>query len=178
MNENRQNQRLTEAVRAVLRGDTDAYSIIVTELMNKMYAKALSLCRNRAEAEDLVQETFIDGYFHLSELREYDKIEGWLMRILRNKTLNYITRSRKNESIDSLHEIADRCSPEAEMISRESLRELKEKLSSLSPALRQTAELYFIHGLSMEKIAAVKSLPLGTVKRRIHDARKKLKKEN
>ena len=47
MNENRQNQRLTEAVRAVLRGDTDAYSIIVTELMSKMYAKALSNTGNR-----------------------------------------------------------------------------------------------------------------------------------
>ena len=178
MNENQKNQRITEAVRAVLCGDADAYGIIVSEMMNKMYSKALSLCRNQAEAEDLVQETFIDGYLHLSELREYDKIEGWLMRILRNKTLNYITRTRKNESLDSLPDIADRRSPETLIISRESLRELKVRLSDLSPALRRTAELYFLYGISMEKIASAEALPLGTVKRRIYDARKKLKKEN
>ena len=172
---------LTHIIRAVcdtLRGDADAYSIIVSEYMNKLYRKALSLCRDSAEAEDLVQETLIDGYLHLSQLREADKIEGWLMRILRNKTLNYITRAKKHSSIDELAEIADRRTPEAMMVTGETMREWKNRLESLSPALRETAMLYFWHRLTMEQIAEITETPVGTVKRRIHDAREKLKKEN
>lgn len=172
---------LTHIIRAVcdtLRGDADAYSIIVSEYINKLYRKALSLCRDSAEAEDLVQETLIDGYLHLSQLREADKIEGWLMRILRNKTLNYITRAKKHSSIDELAEIADRRTPEAMMVTGETMREWKNRLGSLSPALRETAMLYFWYGLTMEQIAEITKTPIGTVKRRIHDAREKLKKEN
>lgn len=169
--------RLREAIYATLHGDTDAYSFIVTKFSQKLYHAALFLCGN-AVAEDMVQETLIDGYLHLSQLREPEKIEGWLMRILRNKALNYITRSRKTESDDVLINMSDGRTPESLYVNVETMREWRKKLNTLSPALRETAVLYFWHGMTMQQIAQRTATPIGTVKRRIHDAREKLKKEN
>jgi len=170
--------RIVRAVHETVRGNTDAYNVIVTAYMQKLYYTARSLSGSDAQAEDLVQETLIDGYLNLSRLREPEKIEGWLMRILKNKALNYLTRTRRTESEDALLGIADKRTPEMLTVSAESMREWQEKLNALSPALRTTAILYFWHHLPMEEIARRTDVPLGTVKRRIHDAREKLKKEN
>lgn len=170
--------KIKEAIHATVHGNPDAYTVIVTAYMQKLYRTALSLCGNAATAEDLVQETLIDGYLHLSDLREAEKIEGWLMRILKNKTLNYLTRTRKTESGDVLEGLSDRRTPESLYVNAETMREWKGRLDTLSPALRETAMLYFWYNLTMEQIALRTGTPLGTVKRRIHDAREKLKKEN
>ena len=170
--------RIIRAVHETIRGNTDAYNVIVTAYMQKLYFTARSLSGSDAQAEDLVQETFIDGYLNLSRLREPEKIEGWLMRILKNKALNYLTRTRRTESDDALMGIADKRTPEMLTVAAESMREWQTRLNALSPALRSTAILYFWHHLPMEEIARRTDVPLGTVKRRIHDAREKLKKEN
>ncbi|MBQ8513423.1 MAG: sigma-70 family RNA polymerase sigma factor [Clostridia bacterium] len=170
--------RIVRAVHETIRGNTEAYNVIVTAFMQKLYFTARSLSISDAQAEDLVQETLIDGYLHLSRLREPEKIEGWLMRILKNKALNYLTRTRRTESEDALAAIADKRTPEMLTCATETMREWRDRLISLSPALRQTAILYFWYHLSMEEIARRTDVPLGTVKRRIHDAREKLKKEN
>ncbi len=176
--EQNDNERILRAIRDTIRGNTDAYTVIVTAYMQKLYFTARSLCGSDAQAEDLVQETLIDGYLNLSRLREPEKIEGWLMRILKNKALNYLTRTRRTESEDALLGIADRRTPEMLTVANETMREWQKKLTSLSPALRTTAILYFWYHLPMEEIARRTDVPLGTVKRRIHDAREKLKKEN
>ena len=62
--------RIVRAVHETIRGNTDAYTVIVTAYMQKLYFTAKSLCGSNAQAEDLVQETLIDGYLHLSHLRE------------------------------------------------------------------------------------------------------------
>lgn len=176
--EQKDSDRIVRAVRETIRGNTEAYNVIVTAFMQKLYFTARSLCGSDAQAEDLVQETLIDGYLHIAKLREPEKIEGWLMRILKNKALNYLTRTRRTESEDALMAVADKRTPEMLTCATETMREWRNKLASLSPALRQTAILYFWHHLSMEEIARRTDVPLGTVKRRIHDAREKLKKEN
>jgi len=171
-------ERILRAIHETIRGNTDAYTVIVTAYMQKLYFTARSLCGSDGQAEDLVQETLIDGYLNLSRLREPEKIEGWLMRILKNKALNYLTRTRRTESEDVLLGIADKRTPEMLTMANETMREWQAKLNALSPALRTTAILYFWHHLPMEEIARRTDVPLGTVKRRIHDAREKLKKEN
>ncbi len=170
-------QKITTAIERTVRGDTDAYNTIVTAYMQKLYRTALSLCGNAALAEDLAQETFIDGYLHLYKLREPEKIEGWLCRILKNKTLNALMRTRKTEPYDTLHAYTDNRTPESLYVSGESMREWRERFDSLSPAVKETATLYFMNGLTMAEISERTSTPLGTVKRRIHDARAKLRGE-
>lgn len=162
---------------AVLSGDSEAFTPIVLSATPKLYALAMRLCGNRATAEDLVQETFLDGYRKLNLLREPDKVDAWLAKILRNKHLNAQMRSIAAVPMDEIGIPIDRRTPENGYVARESLELWRRRLSTLSPALRDTAVLYFWHHLSMEAIAARMHIPLGTVKRRIHDIRDILKKE-
>lgn len=170
-------ETVIRAIDETLEGKSDSYSVIVTAYMEKLYSLARSICRNDTTAQDLVQETLVDGYLRLYTLREKEKIEPWLMRILKNKAFNHIARTYRTESPEMLDGVVDRISPEMFYMTRESMHEWKKRLSTLTPALRETAMLYFWYGFSMEEIADHANLPLGTVKRRIHDARQKLKKE-
>ncbi len=171
-------RNVQDAVRRVLLGDTEAYSVITGMYMQKLYRIALSLCGNVHMAEDLVQDTLIDGYLRLGSLREPEKIGGWLSQILKYKYLNLVTRTPGTEPKEVLEQLADSRTPERLFCARESLEEWRKQILSLPPALRETAILYFWNRLPMEKIAKRQNIPLGTVKRRIHDARERLKKEN
>lgn len=175
--ENALDDKILKAIRDTLNGDNEAYSVIVVEYTAKLLATALYLTGSHSDAQDLTQETLIDGYIHLSKLREHDKIEGWLMRILKNKALNYLTRRHTTESEDAIRNASTKQTPEAAYLRRESLDEWHLRLDSLSPKLKESAKLYFWHDLTMEDIANRLKIPLGTVKRRIHDARVILRKE-
>ncbi len=164
-------------LQTVLSGDSEAFTPIVLAATPKLYAIAMRLCGNRATAEDLVQETFLDGYRKLNLLREPDKVDAWLARILRNKYLNSQMRSITTVPMDEIGIPIDRRSPENGYVARESLELWRRRLTTLSPALRDTAILYFWRHLPMEEIATRMHIPLGTVKRRIHDIRDILKKE-
>ena len=142
---------ITEAINQTLCGNTEAYSVIVRAYMQKLFKYALSVCRNSADAEDIVQETLIAGYLRLSSLREPERIEFWLMRILKNKAFNHIARANKTVPLDEIELIADVYDPEASYISEESMSEWKDKINSLSFALRETALLYFWYRLPDRK---------------------------
>jgi len=171
-------RNVQDAVRRVLAGDTEAYAVITGAYMQKLYRTALSLCGNTHMAEDLVQDTLIAGYLRLGTLRDPEKIGGWLTQILKYKYLNLVTRTPRTETEEILERIADNRTPERLLCARESLESWRKQIASLPPALRDTAILYFWKQLPMEKIAKRQNIPLGTVKRRIHDARERLKKEN
>ncbi|MBR4959494.1 MAG: sigma-70 family RNA polymerase sigma factor, partial [Clostridia bacterium] len=155
-----------------------AYSVIASAYMQKLYHTAYSLSGRAHTAEDLVQETLIDGFLKLGTLREPEKIGSWLTRILKNKYLNLMMRTPRTEPEEAMARLADRRSPEMLYCAKESMNGWRKRLYALSPALRDTAILYFWHHLTMEQISARLGLPLGTVKRRIHDVREQLKKEN
>ena len=170
---------IIEAIRKTLDGDTDAFGVIVREYAQKLYRYAFSVCRNASDAEDIVQETLIAGYIQLSSLRDPEKIEFWLMRILKNKAFNHIARAKKTVPIEEISEsLADGFDPETSYISEENMREWRDRINSLSFALRETALLYFWYRLPMDEIAKRLDISVGTVKRRIHDARVKLRKEH
>ncbi len=168
-----------QAITKVLSGDTNAYATITAAYMDKLYHTALHLTGGRTHmAEDLVQETLIDGYLKLGTLREPDKIGAWLGRILKNKTINLLSRTKPTEPEEASWQLADRRSPEMLYMAKETLRQWYNRLDRLTPALRQVALLYFWHRLTIGQIASQLNIPAGTVKRRIHDAREQLKKEN
>lgn len=168
------------AVQQVLSGNANAFSVITEAYMHSLYRLAMSLCHDHHTAEDLVQETLITGYLQLKTLRDTTKLGSWLHQILRNKYLNLVARTPPTESEEALYLLIDSRTPEQLFVSQESKMEFTESwrrtFASLSPALRETATLYFWFHLPMEQIAARQSIPLGTVKRRIHDAREQLKR--
>lgn len=170
-------ERILRAIRGTLDGDPEAYTVIVTAYMDKLHRTALCLCTHPDAAEDLVQETLIDGYMHLSELRDHHKIGAWLTQILKYKALRQVIGARKTEFVEELPDTPDKDTPDVRYRDREAMGEWRKRLEALSPALRETAILYFWKDYTMEEIARLTSTPLGTVKGRIHAAREKLRKE-
>lgn len=173
----RPDDSILRAVRDTLNGNPEAYTRIVTAYMDKLHRTATGLCTHPDAAEDLVQETLIDGFLHLSELREPDKIEAWLTRILKHKALRQVIRARKTALMEELPETPDHSTPAALYSDRETMNRWRTRLENLSPALRETAILYFWEERPMEEIALRMNIPLGTVKSRINAARAKLRKE-
>ncbi len=168
---------IEQAIADVLSGNPEAYTLIVTTYMQKLHRLALYLCRYESEAEDLVQETLIEGFLHLKNLREPAKIESWLGQILKYKALRAVRRRERTDLVDEAPDLPDRVTPATVHMDAETLREWRRRLEDLSPALRETAILYFWHDLPMEEIARRTEVPLGTVKSRIHSAREALRKE-
>lgn len=169
--------RIIQAIRDTLNGDPEAYTVIVTAYMDRLHRTALCLCTHPDAAEDLVQETLIDGYMHLSELRDPAKIGAWLTQILKYKALRQVVKARKTELMDELPDTPDHDTPDARYRDDETMREWRKRLEALSPTLRETAILYFWEDRTMEDIARLTRTPLGTVKGRIHAAREKMRKE-
>ena len=128
-----------------------------------------------ATAEDLTQNVFVKVYQQAGELREAERFYGWLFAIARNEMVSYWRREQprlelvEHEALSGLR--ADSLTTEPDVIPAMRLRDL---LQALEPADRDLVVLRFVEGLSYEELALALKLPLGTIKWRIFNARKKL----
>jgi len=149
---------------------------IVTEHSARVYRLAYRLSGNRADAEDLTQETFIRVFRSLSSFTP-GTFEGWMHRITTNLFLDQ-ARRRGRIRMDSLGDDADRLpstpglgSPERGFEHANLDRDVQSALDALSPEFRAAVVLCDIEGLSYEEIAVTLGIKLGTVRSRIHRAR-------
>ena len=145
-------------------------------LMNQLFGAALGMTRNRADAEDLVQETYLKAYQKFHQYKPGTNIKAWLYRILTN---TYITsyrkaqRSPKRASTDTIEDwqLADAAShAEVGLKSAE-----VEALESLSEEHRMVVLMADVEGMSYKEIAEELGVPMGTVMSRLNRARKNLR---
>ena len=162
-------------------GDAAFERYVLPEL-EVMMRVAQSLTRNRADAEDLVQDTLIRAY------KAIERFDGrfpraWLLTILRNTHINRNRRRRPELLRDpdtQLERLAQ--SPESDEASRpdrfvdlEFDADLEEALAGLSAPFAEVIELVDIDGLAYAEAAEVLGVPIGTVMSRLHRARKKIR---
>jgi len=135
-----------------------------------------------AEVDDIVQETFIYAYYNFATLRDVTKLTGWLCGIARNKSRSF-NKTRKNlEFIDDIGDAQEFVLPsvqstEDSYIENYERGEIMRGINNLSDKLRETVILYYMGEKSTVEIAQILAIPEGTVRFRLADARKKLKKE-
>ncbi len=166
-------------------GDAEAFGHLVRRHQARIHRLAVHMLRDRAEAEDVAQETFIRAYQALARFDGRSEPYTWFYRITINLSLNRI-RSRKtartahdsdDPRLDGL--LTDR-SPETGdpggFAERRQLYEhLCEGIDQLSETLRTTLILVSIDGRSHEDASSILGAPEGTIAWRIHEARRKLK---
>jgi RNA polymerase sigma-70 factor (ECF subfamily) len=167
-------------------GDTRAFGQLVRRHQQRIHRLAMHLVRNRAEAEDVMQETFIRAYRALARFDGRSEPYTWLYRIAINLSLN-VLRSRKAQRtttdsddprLDGLtgagagHSAYD---PPADAARQQLYRALSRGIDELSDTLRATLVLVCIDGRSHEEAAAILGAPEGTIAWRIHEARRKLR---
>ena len=159
--------------------------------MPSLYSAAMRMTRNRAEAEDLVQETYLKAYRAYGSFKEGTNLKAWMYRILTNTFINsYRARKRRPEEsdlddIEDLYlyrrlgggqaQVAGR-SAEEEVLERMTDDQVKAAVESLPTNFRIPVLLADVEGFSYKEIAEIMGIPVGTVMSRLHRGRKALEK--
>lgn len=168
----------SDLVRMSLEKDNDAYGELMKRWMSAVLYSAYSVTENEFSAEDIAQEAFFGCWFKLHMLREHEKFGAWVCRVAKNHALNSVTRSVKQTSLDSVMNMSSKgSSPENILIMKETKAQINRALRNLPEKSREAAEMFYITGLSQKQIASLLDIPEGTVKRRLFDARNRLKSE-
>jgi RNA polymerase sigma-70 factor, ECF subfamily len=160
-------------------GDDAAWRILFKRFQLPLYAYVFELVRQEQASLDVVQETFIRAVRHLPTLREDGKFGGWLFGIAHQQCLQHWRRcSRANAEPAELPELPDESAvlPADLLIRAEQSAIFLDHLGCLPPLQRSALLLHYLEDYSLEEIATITSAPLGTVKSRLHHAKRALKK--
>ena len=171
-------EEVTELVLRAQTGDRAAYGELVRRFQGSVYAMALTRVRDPLEAEELAQEVFVHGMKKLPQLRDPRCFAGWLRRITARMAINRLTRRGPVSGADP--EILDNVQarttqPVDQMELGEAKFELHEGLKRLKELDRQTLEAFYLRGRSLKQMSREFETPVGTIKRRLHVARQRLK---
>jgi RNA polymerase sigma-70 factor (ECF subfamily) len=171
-------EQMISLVRAAQAGDGAAFGELVTQFEPTVYATVLRRLRNDAEARELTQDVFIQALRKLPQLREPERFAGWLRRIAVRMSINRAVR-RPNETACAPEAFggltADRQNPLDNLMQSERASELRRGLARLRETDRQTLIAFYFEGHSLKQMSAEFDSPIGTIKRRLHTARNRLK---
>jgi RNA polymerase sigma-70 factor (ECF subfamily) len=150
-----------------LNGDLEAWGEIVSRYKNAAFGVAMAIVRNRADAEDVVQDAFIRAYQRLDRYDLSRKFSTWLFAVTANVAKNALRRRRRDPMPKAIW-----AEDPAHMVWREDMEAaVREAVWGLPEAYRAPLVLRYWHELSLEEIAETLGLRLGTVKTRLHRAR-------
>jgi len=166
-------------------GDVASYGRFVQRHQQRVYRLALHLVKQRADAEDVTQETFVRAWSALDRFDGRSEPFTWVYRIAVNLSLNVLRarRARPQAPIDDDARVEAvlaeyRRSPGDPLVNsenRERVSSLLRAMETLSETLRTTLVLVTVDGMSHGEAASVLGCPEGTVAWRVHEARRKLR---
>jgi RNA polymerase sigma-70 factor (ECF subfamily) len=175
------NMTATEIIELVSRaqaGDRAAYGELAERFQPTVYAVALARLRNPTEAQELAQEVFLHGMRKLPQLRDPQCFAGWLRQITVRMAINRLTRRGPLQKVDGeVLETAEAAgvNPLDRIIQSEQAGELYRALEQLKPVDRATLVAFYLRGRSLKQMSREFETPVGTIKRRLHVARNRLK---
>jgi RNA polymerase sigma-70 factor (ECF subfamily) len=156
---------------------------MLLEHFDGLYSYAVALSRNRVDAEDLVQETYVRAFRAVGRLRKESNIKSWLFTILRNIWLNQLRQSRAAVQMSGMD--IDQFVPELPaptgkdphslLVTSLEQQQIRHAISQLPPEFREIILLREFEDLSYQEIAGVLNCPIGTVMSRLGRARSKLR---
>jgi RNA polymerase sigma-70 factor, ECF subfamily len=167
-----------DLVAAALAGGPKAFNPIVERYRGEVYSIALARMRNFDDAEDIAQQVFIEAFEGLHTLRDPKRLAGWLRSAAIHRSVDALRQRRENLDLDeAAPQLASDLTPEVELERRQMREQVLDAIGRLGKAQRETTTLFYLGGYSLQEIAVIQEIPIGTVKRRLHDARKRLKSE-
>lgn len=168
-----------ELVVRCLQGDQEAYRALFNRYFDELSRTAAILMKSPADADDVVQETFIRTF---QALQSYDldrPFRPWLHRILLNVCKDVWKRRRwLFIPIESAYDVSDQNAPDPEacFLKDDELRRLAQAIRELSPKHQAVVALYFLNEMRISDVAEAVGVPEGTVKSRLHHAVRALRK--
>ncbi|MCH8045230.1 MAG: sigma-70 family RNA polymerase sigma factor [Planctomycetes bacterium] len=169
-----------DLVRAAQTGDRDAFGRLAVRFERMVYATALRRLRNASEASELCQDVLMQAMQKIGQLRQPERFGGWLRSITANMAVNRLTRRPQAHSVDP--EILESAcagsnTPESFAMAREERQRVRDGLGRLREMDRRALEAFYLDGQSLREMSDRFASPVGTIKRRLHVARKRLAAE-
>jgi len=166
-------------VAAARAGSPEAWDALFQRYQLPLYAYVFELIRSEQSALDIVQETFISAARNLGSLRDDDRFGSWLFSIAHRKCVDRWRKSGREEPLES--EVAEALpdpdrDPSELLVRREQEAEFMKVIEQLPLPQRSVLLLHFVEDFSLEEIAGITGAQLGTVKSRLHYARRALRK--
>lgn len=165
------------------------FEVQAIPFMDQLYAAAMRMTRNPADAGDLVQETYAKAYTAFAQFQQGTNLKAWLYRILTNTFINGYRKNQRNPyqntiddledwqlgSAESLTQGRSTRSAEAEAIDHLPDSDVKEALQSIPEDFRLAVYLADVEGFAYQEIADIMKTPVGTVMSRLHRGRRLLR---
>jgi RNA polymerase sigma-70 factor (ECF subfamily) len=171
---------LAELVEAARQGDREAFGLLVARYERIVYATVYRRLGDHAEADELCQEVFIQALRKLDQLHEPRCFGGWLRSIADRMAINRAVRRRPVPASDpGMFETAcaEQETPLAAILRRERRDQVRAGLRRLRALDRETLVAFYFDGSSLVEMSEKFASPVGTIKRRLHVARRRLAKE-
>lgn len=167
------------------KGDEEAYAELIRRYRRKIFFLCNHLLRDQELAEDITQETFIQAYRHLSHFKMQSRFYTWIYRIAINLCINLMRKkySQKTGGVlsdlsymtEAGHAYLEKMQKSSDSIENRELHEAIEKgLKTLSPIHREVLEMFDMEGLSHKDIALKLHTNPGTIRSRLHYARRQM----
>jgi RNA polymerase sigma-70 factor (ECF subfamily) len=177
-----------QIIASILAGNTNEFHVLIRPYERSVYAMALSLLQNEADAEEAAQEAFLKAFRHLASFRAEAKFSTWLISITLNEARSRL-RQRKVLKLQSLDEpldeqghvspalLRDWCEVSTQTLERQEVRLLLERaIASLPLIYREIVLMRDVEELSVNESAETLGISIGSVKVRLHRARMMLQK--
>lgn len=171
---------LAETVCAAKRGDRGAFGRLIENYERAVYATAYRRLNNHADAEELCQDVFIQAMRKIDQLDNPRCFGGWIRSIADRMAINRLMRREPMASADTdmlKSDCVELRTPPAVMLEREREDQVRRGLRRLRAMDRETLVAFYFDGRSINEMSKNFDAPVGTIKRRLHVARKRLAKE-
>jgi len=152
-------------------GDVDAFEKLVARFERPLFYYLMRLVQDEPSAWDVLQEVWLEVFRKLKKLKEPAAFRVWLYRVAHDRAVTRVRREVRREETD---EVDVRPGEEFEVF--EDAEQVHACLNRLRPAHREVLTLYFLEGMGYEEIAEVVGAGVGTVKSRLHYAKKEVRR--
>lgn len=170
-----------QLISQIRQGNILALKALYEKYKVQLYRTALAITGDREAAEDILQDCFLKVYTYSDRLDGSVPLSPWLHRVAVNLSYNWVNRKRRwlqylEEAIDHLL-TSPRILPESTLEKRELQRVVQKAIASLSFEHRAVIVLFYLNGFNLNEIAYILDCPVGTVKSRLHYARRNLRRK-
>ncbi|MCA0132063.1 RNA polymerase sigma factor [Winogradskyella alexanderae] len=168
-----------QLIESIKNGETKAFSILVDRYKDLVYTLSLRMLKNKEEAEEVAQDTFIKVYKSLDKFKGDSKLSTWIYRVAYNACLDTIKRNKKRINDVAIDEISfnklDYIDNALEnLIKQERSQLIKECIDKLPEDSSALLTLFYFEEFSLEEISKIVNIETNTVKVKLFRARKKL----